>query len=103
MQQNFKEFKRYWETIIKDLNKKSYDKGQCKVVYHSFESNKCSILMYGRLNAEEYLELERLETSLFMALESAYSNYRKDEGLISRFFGIFKNIKSINFSLSPFK
>jgi signal transduction histidine kinase len=52
--------------------------------------------MYARLNANEFLDLERLETSLLMALESAYSNYRKKEGFLSRFFGIFK-IENINF------
>ena len=98
-----REFKQYWERTIEDLNKKSYDKRQCEVAYHSFESDKISILMYEKLGINEYLELDRLKTSLFIGLESAHSNYRKNEGFISRFVGIFKNIKSINFNLSVFK
>ena len=56
--------------------------------------------MYEKLGINEYFELDRLETSLLIALESAYSNYRKNEGFMSRFFGIFKNI---NLNLSIFK
>ena len=92
----FKEFKRYWGTTIQDLNNKSYDRNQCQVFYHSFKADKISILMYEKLGINEYLELDRLETSLFVALESAYSNYRKRDSFLSRFFGIFKNIRSIN-------
>jgi len=87
----FKEFKRYWGTTIQDLNNKSYDRNQCQVFYHSFKADKISILMYEKLGINEYLELDRLETSLFVALESAYSNYRKRDSFLSRFFGIFKN------------
>lgn len=72
------------------------------MAYHSFEADKASILMYARLNTNELLELERLETSLFMALESAYSNYRKKESFLSRLLGIFK-IKTINFNINQFR
>ncbi|MDP3765753.1 MAG: hypothetical protein Q8R04_04515 [Nanoarchaeota archaeon] len=92
----FREFQKHWETNIQDLNKKFYDSRQCSVIYHGFESHKLSILMYEQLNMVELLELESLETSLFIALESAYSNYRVKESFLSRFFGIFSNIKNIN-------
>ena len=55
--------------------------------------------MYEKLGINGCLELDRLETSLLAGLESAYFNYRKNEGFISRFFDIFKNIKNINFNL----
>ena len=91
-------FKIYWEKSIEDISNKSYDWNQCQVFYHSFKYDKSSIFTYEKLDINEYLELDRLETSLLIALESAYSNYRKNEGFMSRFFGIFKNVKSINFN-----
>jgi len=94
----FKEFKKNWETHTQNLNQQSYSVEQCNKTIHDFEKEKASVLMYGRLNTNEFFELEGLETSLSIALESAYSNYRKNEGFMSRFFGIFKNVKSINFN-----
>ena len=92
------EFKKNWETRIQNLNRQSYTKEQCNNICHSFEKEKASVLMYGRLNTNEFFQLEGIETLLSIALESAYSNHRKNKGLMSRFFGIFKNVKSINFN-----
>ena len=94
----FQEFKNEWETHIQNLNQQPYSTEQCNNICHDFEKDKSSVLMYGRLNTNEFFELERLETSLYIALESDYSNYRKNEGFMSRFFGIFKNVKSLNFN-----
>ena len=92
------EFKKNWETRIQNLNQQAYSTEQCNNIRHDFGKEKDSVLMYGRLNTNEFFELERLETALSIALESVYSNYRKNEGFLSRFFGIFKNVKSINFN-----
>ena len=93
-----KEFKRDWEIKIKDLKKESYSKEQCIRISHDFGIPKTSIVMYCRIDTREFFELEEIKTSLSIALESAYSNYRKNESFVSRFFGIFKNIRNINFN-----
>ena len=88
-QENIKEVYTFWKRVIPEIKKQSFSRDQIRNIKLDFIEQLLSKRIIDELLFNDY-KLRLLETELNLALEIAYSNYRKENrSFWSKIFGDF--------------
>jgi|GEM_PF-3090270 len=81
-------FKERWQEKIEEIKKQSFDKEQCRYIKNIFEIEKIYFKVDKKTFEVDYFLLQQIETDLDIALEIAFSKFRKEKrGFWSKIFG----------------
>ena len=88
MAKTIQDFAERWRKKAEEIKKQSFDREQCQSVMSGFELEKMSLHIYKTDSELGFIEFQEIENDLRLALNIAYSNFRKEKkGFWSKIFG----------------
>ncbi|HUV02885.1 MAG TPA: hypothetical protein VMW67_05520 [Desulfobacteria bacterium] len=86
MVETIQDFKDRWRKRAEEIKKQSFDREQCQKMISAFELE--TLILRVENGEPNFFKTQEIRTDLIIALEIAYSNFRKEKkGFWSKIFG----------------